>query len=78
MTRFEMEDALDELAILERRGGRIMERARFVEHTNPARAKFYYEWAEVCVDEIGRRKDELWITNGAAVHEAAARKELPL
>lgn len=78
MTRFEMENALAEIDILERRQGRLIERARFVKRANPNRAEHYYKWADVCADEIGRRKDELWIANGAAVHEAAARKELPL
>lgn len=78
MTRFEMEDALSDLAILERRRGRLIERARFVERANPGRAELYYEWADVCADEIGQRKDEIWIANGAAAHDAAARREIPV
>lgn len=79
MTPREMEDALSEIEILERRRTRLMERARFIENSDdPARADLFYQWADACSDEVGRRKDELWAAHGAAAHDAKARGEMPL
>jgi hypothetical protein len=75
ITERELAEALDEIAILERRRNRLMERALFSKE--PMRTH-YYEWADAAADEIGRRQAAL---NEAQYHiaiENAARGGLPL
>jgi hypothetical protein len=75
MNQYEMQDAIEEIATLERRRGRLMERALFSQE--PMRTH-YYEWADAAADEIGRRQAKL---NEARYHlalENTARGGLPL
>lgn len=75
MNQYEINDMLDQIDYLGRLRDRLLSRAR--DPSEPQRLACY-EWADEAGDQISKLENELWIANGATVHDAKARGELPL